>query len=143
MVDIFPSFHGYHGDLCHTFAASTPNELQNRAWTVIRDALRLAEEKIRPGVLAREVWTQLREYIDSFEFVRGSFWHHAGHGIGLDPHEPPWIFPTGDDVFELGDVIALEPACYGENLQGGVRLERDYVVRENGLENLSRFPLEF
>jgi Xaa-Pro aminopeptidase len=142
MLDIFPSFHGYHGDLCRTFAASRPTELQRDAWTVIRNALRLAEEKIRPGVLARDVWKQLREYIDSFEFVRGSFWHHAGHGVGLDPHEPPWIFPAGDDVFEIGDVIALEPACYGEHLQGGVRLECDYVVRENALENLSRFPLE-
>jgi len=89
------------------------------------------------------VWKQLRDHIDSYEFVRGSFNHHAGHGLGLDPQEPPWMIPGSDHVFEAGDVIAVEPGCYAEALQGGVRLECDYVVREKGLENLSSFRLEF
>jgi Xaa-Pro aminopeptidase len=142
IIDIYPSFHGYHGDLCRTFAASPPTDLQKKAWEIVRNALQLAEGAIRPGVCARDVWKRLRDYIDSFEFVRGSFWHHAGHGLGLDPQEPPWIIPGTDHVFEVGDVIAVEPACYAEALQGGVRLERNYVVRDDGLENLSRFPLE-
>jgi Xaa-Pro aminopeptidase len=142
IIDVYPSFHGYHGDLCRTFAASSPTELQRRAWEVVRNALQLTEEVIRPGVRARDVWKRLRDYIDSFEFVRGSFWHHAGHGLGLDPQEAPWIIPGSDHIFEVGDVIAVEPGCYSEALQGGVRLERDYVVRVDGLENLSQFPLQ-
>jgi Xaa-Pro dipeptidase len=67
--------------------------------------------------------------------------HHAGHGLGLDPQEPPWIIPGSDHIIEVGGVIAVEPGCYAEALHGGVRLECDYVVRENGLENLSSFPL--
>jgi Xaa-Pro aminopeptidase len=143
IIDIYPSFHGYHADLCRTFAASAPTDLQKKAWDIAREALKMAEEIIRPGVPACDVWKQLRDYIDSFELVRGSFNHHAGHGIGLDPQEPPWIIPGSDHVFEVGDVIAVEPGCYAEALQGGVRLECDYVVRENGLENLSSFRLEF
>lgn len=142
IIDIFPSYQGYHGDLCRTFAASKPTDLQMKAWGIARDTLGLAEEIIRPGVRARDVWKQLRDYIDSFEFVRGSFWHHAGHGLGLDPQESPWIIPGSDHVFEVGDAVAVEPACYSEALQGGVRLERNYVLREDGLENLSHFPLE-
>jgi len=87
IIDIYPSFHGYHGDLCRTFAASPPTDLQKKAWEIVRNALQLAEGAIRPGVCARDVWKRLRDYIDSFEFVRGSFWHHAGHGLGLDPQE--------------------------------------------------------
>jgi Xaa-Pro aminopeptidase len=142
IIDIYPSFQGYHGDLCRTFAVSEPTGLQMKAWEIARNALSLAEEVIRPGVQARDTYKRLREYIDSFEFVRGSFWHHAGHGLGLDPQEPPWIIPGSEHVFEIGDVIAVEPACYSEALQGGVRLERDYIVRENALEPLCRFPLE-
>ncbi len=74
--------------------------------------------------------------------MRGSFWHPAGHGLGLDPQEPPWIIPGSEHIFEVGDGIAVEPGCYSEVLQGGVRLERDYVVHEDGLENLSNFPLD-
>jgi Xaa-Pro aminopeptidase len=142
IIDIYPSYFGYYGDLCRTFAASPPTDLQIKAWEITRHALGLAEEIIRPGVTAREVWKQLRDYIDSFEFVRGSFWHHAGHGLGLDPQEAPWIIPGSDHVFEVGDVFAVEPACYSETLQGGVRLERNYVLREDGPENLSLFPLD-
>ncbi len=141
IIDIYPSYHGYHGDLCRTFAASSPTEAQLRAWEIARNSLTIAEDAIRPGVAARDVWRRLRDYIDSFEFVRGSFWHHAGHGIGLDPQEPPWIIPGSDHVFEIGDVIAVEPGCYSEALRGGVRLECDYIVREDGVDNLSRFPL--
>jgi len=142
ILDIYPSFHGYHGDLCRTFAASQPTNLQLKAWEVVRGALELAERLVRPGVRTRDVWRQLRDYIDTFECARGSFWHHAGHGIGLESQEAPWIIPGSDHVFNLNDVIAIEPACYSQALQGGVRLEHDYVVRENGLETLSTFPLE-
>lgn len=142
IIDIYPSLHGYHADLCRTFAASPPTDLQVKAWEIARGALQLAEEIVRPGVRARDAWKQLRDYIDSFEFVRGSFWHHAGHGIGLDPQEAPWMIPGSDHVFEAGDVVAIEPGCYSEALQGGVRLERNYIVCEKGLENLSHFPLD-
>jgi Xaa-Pro aminopeptidase len=142
IIDIYPSFQGYHGDLCRTFAVSEPTGLQLKAWEIVRNALSLGEELIRPGVRARDVYTRLSGYINSFEFVRGSFWHHAGHGLGLEPQEPPWIIPGSEHIFEAGDVIAIEPACYSEALHGGVRLERDYIVRDDFLEPLSCFPLD-
>ena len=140
ILDIYPSFHGYHGDLCRTFAASQPTNLQLQACEVVRGALELAEQMIRPGVRAQDVWRALHDHIDSFEGVRGSFRHHAGHGIGLESQEAPWIIPGSRHVFEDGDVIALEPGCYAPALQGGVRLESNYVVRKDGLEDLSEFP---
>lgn len=142
ILDIYPSYHGYHADLCRTFAASEPTDPQIKAWDIARDALKLAKENIRPGVKTREVWKLVRDFIDGFEFVRESFWHHLGHGIGLDPQEPPWIISAADHVFEEGNVIALEPGCYAPALGGGVRLESNYVVRASGLEDLSGFPYE-
>jgi len=142
ILDIYPSFHGYHADLCRTFVASKPTELQREAWEIARAALQQAERMIRPGVRASLVWKAIRDLVDRYDFVRESFWHHAGHGIGLDPQEPPWIIPGGDHVFDEGDVIALEPGCYATSLQGGVRLERNYIVGKNGLVNLSEFPLD-
>jgi Xaa-Pro aminopeptidase len=142
IIDIYPSFRGYHADLCRTFAVSPPTDRQMKAWEIARRALDIAERMIRPGVPARGVWEQVCGYVDSFDFVRGSFNHHAGHGIGLDPQEPPWLIPGSDHVFEAGDVVAVEPGCYSEALRGGVRLERNYVVTAGGVENLSEFPLE-
>jgi Xaa-Pro aminopeptidase len=45
-------------------------------------------------------------------------------------------------VFEVGDVITLEPGIYTRALHGGIRLEDNYVVRENGLENLFQYSKE-
>jgi Xaa-Pro aminopeptidase len=39
-------------------------------------------------------------------------------------------------------VIALEPALYSVEIGGGIRLEDNYVVRENEVENLFTYPRE-
>ena len=119
-----------------------PTDLQHRAWEIVSQAVRLGESLIKPGVEARRVYRGVKEFLDSHELSQKSFWHHAGHGIGHHGHEAPRIIPGSDDIFEVGDVIALEPGIYGEELQGGIRLEDNYVVREHGLENLFDFPRE-
>ena len=54
------------------------------------------------------------------------------------PHEAPWITTDSDEVFEVGDVLAIEPAAYSADLRGGVRVEDNYVVVEDGVRRLSR-----
>ena len=142
ILDIFPAPALYFGDTCRTFSAGPPTELQIQAWELVLAALRLAEGRVKPGVRAREVYRAVKEFLDSHELAGKSFWHHAGHGIGHHGHEAPRIIPGSDDVFETGDVIAIEPGIYSEALQGGIRLEDNYVVRENGLENLFDYPME-
>jgi Xaa-Pro aminopeptidase len=139
ILDIFPAPALYAGDTCRTFAASRPTDVQQRAWEIVSQAVRLGESMIEPGVAASHVYRGVKEFLDSHELSRKSFWHHAGHGIGHHGHEAPRIIPGSSDIFEVGDVIALEPGIYGEHLQGGIRLEDNYVVRENGLENLFDF----
>jgi Xaa-Pro aminopeptidase len=97
---------------------------------------------IRPGVRARDVYGAVKEFLDSHEFTEKSFWHHAGHGIGHYGHECPRIIPGSDDVFEVGDVITLEPGIYTKSIGGGIRIEDNYLVTESGLENLFEYPKE-
>ena len=50
--------------------------------------------------------------------------------------------PNWDDAFEVGDVIAVEPAVYADDeLKAGIRLENNYLVTESGVELLSEFEL--
>ena len=44
VMDIYPSFHGYHGDLCRTFAVSTPTDEQSATWDLVNSALTRAEQ---------------------------------------------------------------------------------------------------
>ena len=142
ILDIFPAPHLYFGDVCRTFAASAPTDVQMRAWELVRQAVRVGEAAVKPGVRARDVYAKVKEFLDADPVSEKSFWHHAGHGIGHRGHEAPRIIPGTDDVFEAGDVITLEPGVYSQALQGGIRLEDNYLVREDGLENLFDFPME-
>jgi Xaa-Pro aminopeptidase len=142
ILDLFPAPALYFGDTCRTFCAGLPTDLQFRAWELTLEAIRLAEKMVKPGVRARDVYQAVKELLDSHEFTEKSFWHHAGHGIGHHGHEAPRIIPGSGDIFEAGDVISLEPGVYTEALQGGIRLEDNYVVLEDGLENLFDFPME-
>ena len=141
ILDLFPAPAFYAGDVCRTFAVGEPTEMQLRAWELVRRATTIGENAVRPGVRARDVYAQIKESLDSHELTEKSFWHHAGHGIGHNAHEAPRIIPGTDDIFEVGDVFTLEPGVYTTRLQGGIRLEDNYVLRENGLENLFNYPL--
>ncbi|HVW84798.1 MAG TPA: M24 family metallopeptidase [Bryobacteraceae bacterium] len=142
ILDLFPAPHVYFGDTCRTFAASIPTDLQEEAWEIVTGAVRIGEEAVKPGVRARDVYAAIKRHLDSFPIAENSFWHHGGHGIGLHGHEAPRIIPGSDDVFEVGDVITLEPGIYTKALRGGIRLEDNYVVREHGLEKIFHFPTD-
>jgi len=142
ILDIFPFYRGYHCDLTRTFVAGKASEVQREAWEVVREAHRMGERLIRPGVATREVYREVRDHLERFQPTCGSFWHHLGHGLGMNGWEYPWITPGSDQVFQAGEVVALEPAVYGECLQGGIRLERDYLIGAEGVTPLDSFPLE-
>lgn len=141
-LDLFPAPALYFGDTCRTFSVGEPTDVQYRAWELVIQALHMAEAMIKPGIRARDVYQVVKGFLDSHELTEKSFWHHAGHGIGHHGHEAPRIIPGSGDVFESGDVITLEPGVYTAALQGGLRLEDNYVVRDHGLENLFDFPME-
>jgi Xaa-Pro aminopeptidase len=136
VLDLFPAPALYFGDVCRTFAVGTPTEEQVRAAELVGVTLRAAEAMVRPGVAAREVYRVVKERLGE------SFWHHAGHGIGHHGHESPRLIPGSDDVFEEGDVFTIEPGIYLDELQGGIRLEDNYLVHADGVENLFEYSLD-
>ena len=134
-LDIFPSPALYFGDVCRTFAVGEPTDEQVRAAGRVGATLRAAEAMVRPGVAARDVYRFVKERLDE------TFWHHAGHGIGHHGHEAPRLIPGSNDVFEEGDVFTIEPGIYHDALQGGIRIEDNYLVHPDGVENLFDYPL--
>ncbi|MCZ2155400.1 MAG: Xaa-Pro peptidase family protein [Bryobacterales bacterium] len=142
ILDLFPAPAFYSADTCRTFAAGAPSDVQQRAWEVVVEAVKIAEAAIRPGVGARDVYRLVKDYLDSQPVTEKSFRHHLGHGIGHRGHESPRIIPGSTDVFEAGDVFTLEPGVYSQALHGGIRLEDNYLVTETGIRNLFDYPRE-
>ena len=141
ILDLGPAYRGYYADNCRTFAVDgRPTDEQHQAWAKVVRVLDMVEATVRPGVSCRDLYQQAKAMLD--EFRPGAFFHHLGHGIGLDPHETPHLNPHWDDVFQEGDVFTAEPGLYYDELRAGIRLEQDYLVTATGIERLTSFPLE-
>jgi Xaa-Pro aminopeptidase len=138
VVDYFPFRGGYWGDMCRTYPIGDPSPRLRDALRVTSAALDLAETIVRPGVPVVELDRALRAHQSAWDARAGDYFHLTGHGIGLRPHEAPWIATDGDEVFAVGDVLAIEPAVYADDLRGGVRIEDNYVVEAHGLRRLSQ-----
>jgi Xaa-Pro dipeptidase len=94
----------------------------------------------KPGVSCRDLFAAADDHFRSNTDT--GFGHHLGHGVGLQPHEFPHLSPKWDDRLMEGEVFTLEPGIYGEHLGGGMRIENQYLVTKDGVENLTPFPME-
>lgn len=142
ILDVGVGVRGYRSDLCRAYAVNgNPTDEQLAAHTKIQEAFKIGESFFCPGVSCKEMFAAVESELNGWNGYE--FAHHAGHGIGLDPHEVPRINPNWDDTFAVGDVVAFEPGLYGDALKGGLRLENNYQITEDGFVNLSEIiPLE-
>jgi Xaa-Pro aminopeptidase len=67
--------------------------------------------------------------------------HHVGHGIGLEPYDPPTIAPGSDTALEPGMVFCVETPYY-EHGWGGVQVEDAVEVTAAGARLLTRSSRE-
>jgi Xaa-Pro aminopeptidase len=68
--------------------------------------------------------------------------HPICHGVGARAHEPPYAHQAGSGTIKKGMVLAIEPGVYWEG-GGGLRLEDDFLITENGNEKLCTYPDDF
>jgi Xaa-Pro dipeptidase len=106
----------------------------------VTEALMIVERMARPGVKCRHIFEAVNEHYR--DRTGAGLPHHLGHGVGLQPHEYPHLNPMWDDTLQEGEVFTAEPGLYGPELGGGMRIENQYLVTPDGVENLTPFPME-
>ncbi len=107
-----------------------------KIYTVVLQAQKRAIAAVHGGVSVKEVDAAARGYIADAGFGE-NFNHGLGHGIGLLTHEAPDIRSTSEDVLQPGMIVTIEPGIYLPDF-GGVRIEDDLLVTEDGCEVLSQ-----
>jgi Xaa-Pro dipeptidase len=138
ILDLGPAYRGYFSDNARTFSVDRqPTDRQMRAWDIVTGVHRIVERMARPGVRCRDIYQAIDEYYQ--EKTGAPFPHHLGHGVGLQPHEFPHLNPKWDDGLLEGEIFTAEPGLYGEELGGGMRIENQYRVTSDGVENLTPF----
>ena len=92
----------------------------------------------RPGASLAELDRRIREGVERIGYA-GQPSHPICHGVGARAHEPPYAHQAAGGEVQAGMVLAIEPGCYWEG-GGGLRLEDNFLITEDGPEKLSPFP---
>lgn len=131
---------GYWGDLTRCGTVGPPGEWARAAFDVVRKAQAAALDVARAGVPARDVDSAQREVVEVASEL-GRCLHGAGHAMGVEVHEPPFLVPQTETPLEEGMVLTIEPGLYQPGV-GGIRLEDDVLVTSVEPELLCLLPLE-
>ncbi|MFO0810832.1 MAG: Xaa-Pro peptidase family protein [Gemmataceae bacterium] len=125
---------GYRSDFTNTLVVGgKPNDAQRRLYDSCMAAMKAGEGKLRAGMSCLAVYNAVA---DAFGDSAAHFPHHAGHGLGLSHPEAPYFVRKATETLVAGDVVTLEPGLYVAGV-GGIRIEHNYLVTEDGFERLS------
>lgn len=140
-IDFGAFVDGYCADVTRTFFVKGNNNSDlEKIYNIVLEAQLLAINAIKPGVKASEIDKIARDYISDKGY--GDFFTHGlGHGIGLEIHEFPFLSSKDDTILEPGFIITVEPGIYLPGI-GGVRIEDDILVTNDGFENLTNITKE-
>lgn len=130
----------YPSDITRTFCIGTPTEEMQKIYDAVYRANAAARAISKPGVSCHDVDKAARDVIEEAGYG-AYFTHRTGHGLGLSGHELPNIAANDQTKLEVGMVYTIEPGIYVPGV-GGVRIEDDVIVTEDGIESLTTFPRE-
>jgi Xaa-Pro dipeptidase len=140
IIDWGARVEGYVSDLTRTFAIGEVEEELTQIYQVVKAANAAGTNAIRPGISCSEIDQAARSEIASAGFGK-YFIHRTGHGIGLESHEGPYISDDNQELLAPGMTFTVEPGIYLPN-KGGVRIEDNVVITQDGGESLSTFTRE-
>ena len=131
---------GYISDITRTFfVAEAPDEF-SRIHEIVQQANAAGRAAVHPGVSCGSIDLAARSEIQTAGYGE-YFIHRTGHGIGLEGHEPPFIREGEETMLETGMTFTIEPGIYLPG-QGGVRVEDDMAVTEDGAVSLTTISRE-
>ena len=153
LLDFGGIYDGYCVDLTRVASLGTPDRAALGWHAAVSEAHAAALAAVGPGVRASAVDTAARAVLER-RGLGAAFSHGTGHGLGVEVHEAPRVGKrrravsspgSGDNAedvrLEPGMVFTVEPGVYLPG-HGGVRLEDDLVVTEDGYELLTDVSLD-
>lgn len=135
-VDFGARYEGYVSDITRNIAFSKIDSQLADWHALLLEVHKKIVPFLLPGKDSGEIDEIAREFLAGFG-VKDLFMHSLGHGIGLEIHESPYLSGRHRSPLASKDIVTVEPGLYKEGI-GGVRLEDDYLVQEEGAERLTK-----
>ena len=131
---------GYTSELERTLVVGKPSSRAKRCFETMLNAQNAALKEFRPGVACNKIDEAADKSVERSVLKEG-IRHHAGHGIGLDGHEPPWLDPGDRTIMREGMVFSCEPGLYFPGY-AGFRHSDTVVITKKGMDFITHYPRE-
>jgi Xaa-Pro dipeptidase len=135
LVDTGCRLDGYHSDLTRTYVLEEPTPEFAKAWAIEREAEQAVFEAARLGATCGSLDDAARRVLAKHglgpDYVLPGLPHRAGHGLGLEIHEEPYIVRGNATVLEPGMCFSNEPMIVFPD-RFGIRLEDHIHMTETG-----------
>jgi Xaa-Pro aminopeptidase len=141
---------GYRSCYYRTFSVGEPTQAQQDAYETARDNLYAVLDRIEPGVTTDEIARAFPDMDGEHADYYGADEHwqlttnHWAHGLGLQLYEVPliWRGLSLDHPIEIEEGMTMAVETQEPADRQGVRVEEMVVVRDDGVELLSQWPVE-
>lgn len=126
LVDTGCRLDGYHSDLTRTYVMDVPDREFAEAWAIERKAEQAVFDAARLGATCGSLDDAARKVLARHglgpDYALPGLPHRAGHGLGMEIHEEPYIVRGNATVLEPGMCFSNEPMIvFPERF--GIRLE--------------------
>ena len=138
LIDFGAVVNGYRSDMTRTFVFGEASAEQKHIYQLVQSAQQAAIDAVVEGVLGSHLYQQSAKILFHSEYKEYAG-EGLGHGVGLVLHEQPFIGPDCHTPIEKGCVFTIEPGIYIPGW-GGVRIEDDVVLTDDGLKILTKSP---
>ncbi len=146
-LNTFPMISGYYTALERTLFVEQVDEASLKAWEANVKVHKRGLDLIKPGAKCSEICEELNDLFLQLGYLQyrtfgyghsfGMLSHFYGREAGLELREDI------DTVLQENMVISMEPMIMipeGKSGAGGYREHDILVIKENGAENISKFP---
>ncbi|MEM2974141.1 MAG: Xaa-Pro peptidase family protein [Candidatus Micrarchaeia archaeon] len=133
IVDFGCKINNYCSDITRTFIIGKPSCKQAEMLDTCKKMQEEIVALLKPGTDFENLQKRANNICEK---KYGKLLHMVGHSIGIEVHDP-----LGDTKkLEEGEVLAIEPAIYLENI-GGVRIEDNFIITSSGCKRLTKGPM--
>jgi Xaa-Pro aminopeptidase len=146
VLDFGGVYASYCVDLTRTVSVGPASKRAQEVYGAVLDARNHAIAAARPSASRFDIDAAARDTLARYGLGE-AFGHGTGHGLGLEVHEDPRITRRRPDVDSRdervapGMVFTIEPGAYLPGW-GGVRIEDDVLITENGVDVLTDVTTE-
>ncbi|MBL0373390.1 aminopeptidase P family protein [Rhizobium sp. KVB221] len=143
LVDTGCRIDGYHSDLTRTYVLDEPDADFARAWAIEREAQQAVFDAARLGAACGSLDDAARATIERHglgpDYALPGLPHRAGHGLGLEIHEEPYIVRGNATKLDIGMCFSNEPMIVFPG-RYGIRLEDHIYMTESGAAKWFTLP---